>query len=129
MPATLAIPAHAAIKIGSNDVPQDEKFYMDIAETLDALTERVSRYRVSDLTVIYCNKAWAAGHDLTPAQAVGRSLDDILTPAEQVGLRSQLAILGPENPNKEWSYGPSHRQGVIVDCNNPGVATYLDETS
>jgi hypothetical protein len=35
-------------------------------------------------------------------------------------------ILGPENPTKEWSYGPTHRQGVIVDCRNPGVATNLD---
>jgi diguanylate cyclase (GGDEF)-like protein/PAS domain S-box-containing protein len=79
-------------------VPHDETYYKDIAETLDALTERVSRYRLPDLTLLYCNKAWAAGHDLTPAQAVGRSLDDILTPAERVGLRSQLAILGPDNP-------------------------------
>jgi diguanylate cyclase (GGDEF)-like protein/PAS domain S-box-containing protein len=76
----------------------DEKYYRDTAETLDALTERVSRYRLPDLTLIYCNKAWAAGHDLTPDEAVGRSLEDILTPAEQDGLRSQLAILGPDNP-------------------------------
>jgi diguanylate cyclase (GGDEF)-like protein/PAS domain S-box-containing protein len=79
-------------------VAQDENYYKDIAETLDALTERVSRYRLPDLTVLYCNKAWAAGHDLTPAQAVGRTLDTILTPAELDGLRSQLAILGPDNP-------------------------------
>jgi diguanylate cyclase (GGDEF)-like protein/PAS domain S-box-containing protein len=78
-------------------VADDEKYFEGIAETLDALTERVSRYRVSDRAVLYCNKAWAAGHSLTPAQVVGRSLDDILTPAERVGLRSQLAILGPDN--------------------------------
>jgi hypothetical protein len=35
-------------------------------------------------------------------------------------------LLGPENPTPEWSYGPAHRQGVVVDCNNPGVATCLD---
>ncbi len=76
----------------------DEKYYRDTAETLDALTERVCRYQVSDLRVIYCNTAWAVGHDLTPEEAVGRTLDDILTPAERNGVRSQLAVLGPDNP-------------------------------
>jgi diguanylate cyclase (GGDEF)-like protein/PAS domain S-box-containing protein len=79
-------------------VAHDEKYFEDIAETLDALTERVVRYRLADLTVLYCNKAWAAGHDLTPAQVVGRTLDDILTPAEMTGLEYQLARLGPDNP-------------------------------
>jgi diguanylate cyclase (GGDEF)-like protein/PAS domain S-box-containing protein len=79
-------------------VAHDEKICNDIAETLDALTERVSRYRVDDLTIIYCNRAWAAGHNLTPAQAVGRTLDSILTPAERDGLRSQLGVLGADNP-------------------------------
>lgn len=35
-------------------------------------------------------------------------------------------ILGPEDPTEDWQYGPSHRQGVIVDCNNPGQAKHLD---
>lgn len=35
-------------------------------------------------------------------------------------------ILGPEDPTEDWQYGPSHRQGVIVDCNNPGFAAPLD---
>lgn len=35
-------------------------------------------------------------------------------------------ILGPEDPTEDWQYGPSHRQGVIVDCNNPGHAKFLD---
>jgi diguanylate cyclase (GGDEF)-like protein/PAS domain S-box-containing protein len=80
-------------------VPDDEIDYKDIAETLDALTERVIRYRLPDLRISYCNKAWAAGHDLTPAQVVGRTLEEILTPAEQIGMRAQLARLGPDNPS------------------------------
>lgn len=35
-------------------------------------------------------------------------------------------ILGPEDPTPEWQYGPSHRQGVIVDIAHPGVAVSLD---
>jgi hypothetical protein len=35
-------------------------------------------------------------------------------------------ILGPENPTPDWQYGVSHRQGVIVDVSNPGLATRLD---
>lgn len=35
-------------------------------------------------------------------------------------------ILGPENPTVGWSYGPSHRQGVIVDVRNPGIAMPMD---
>ena len=35
-------------------------------------------------------------------------------------------ILGPENPTADWQYGPSHRQGVILDFTKPGVALNLD---
>ncbi|BBO31305.1 DUF3748 domain-containing protein [Lacipirellula parvula] len=35
-------------------------------------------------------------------------------------------ILGPEDPTPDWEYGPHHRQGVIVDAANPGVALNLD---
>jgi Tol biopolymer transport system component len=35
-------------------------------------------------------------------------------------------ILGPEFPTPDWSYGPSHRQGVIVDVRNPGIAGNMD---
>jgi hypothetical protein len=31
-------------------------------------------------------------------------------------------ILGPEHPTPDWQYSACHRQGVIVDANNPGVA-------
>ena len=35
-------------------------------------------------------------------------------------------ILGPENPTPDWQYGPTHRQGVIVECATPGAARNLD---
>jgi hypothetical protein len=35
-------------------------------------------------------------------------------------------ILGPENPTPDWSYSPTHRQGVIVDPDRPGIAINLD---
>jgi hypothetical protein len=35
-------------------------------------------------------------------------------------------ILGPENPTEDWSYSPTHRQGVIVDCSQPMRARNLD---
>jgi hypothetical protein len=37
-----------------------------------------------------------------------------------------IFILGPESPTPDWQYGPSRRQGVIVDTSNPGVAIPLD---
>jgi hypothetical protein len=76
----------------------DEKYYKGIAEMLDALPERVVRYRLPDLTVIYCNAAWAAGHNVAPADVIGRTLNDFLSPSEWSGLGSQLAVLGPDNP-------------------------------
>lgn len=35
-------------------------------------------------------------------------------------------ILGPEHPSPDWTYGPTHRQGVIVDCSKPGLVRNLD---
>ena len=35
-------------------------------------------------------------------------------------------ILGPEFPTPDWEYGPAHRQGVVVDLANPGIAINLD---
>ncbi|MGL6074198.1 MAG: DUF3748 domain-containing protein [Fimbriiglobus sp.] len=39
---------------------------------------------------------------------------------------SVVFILGPEYPTADWTYGPSRRQGVIVDVNRPGVIQNLD---
>jgi diguanylate cyclase (GGDEF)-like protein/PAS domain S-box-containing protein len=65
---------------------------------LDALPERVNRYRVSDHVIVYCNAAWAAQYGVEPAQALGRPVDDFLSDDELEGLRSQLEVLGPDNP-------------------------------
>jgi hypothetical protein len=35
-------------------------------------------------------------------------------------------ILGPEHPTPDWTYSPTHRQGVIVDPDRPGKAIKLD---
>ncbi len=65
---------------------------------LDALPERVNRYRVADRVIVYCNAAWAAQYNVDPGLALGRSLDQFLSEDELVGLNSQLALLGPDNP-------------------------------
>lgn len=68
------------------------------AVVLDALPERVSRYRVADHVITYCNPAWATEYGVTPAQAIGRVLDDFMSEDEAVGMRSQLELLGPDAP-------------------------------
>src|SRR5262245_35817403 len=70
----------------------------DAAAMLDALPERVNRYRISDLAITYCNAAWAAQYGVEPSAAIGLALDQFLSPDELDGLHSQLAILGPDNP-------------------------------
>ena len=70
----------------------------DASAMLDALPERVNRYRLPDLAIVYCNAAWAAQYNVDPAQAIGQPLDRFLSEDELVGLHSQLALLGPENP-------------------------------
>ncbi len=76
----------------------NDKFYRGLAEVLAVMPERVIRYRVPDLTVSYCNAAWAAGHGLVPEDVIGHKLDDFLSVAELEGLESQLALLGPAHP-------------------------------
>jgi diguanylate cyclase (GGDEF)-like protein/PAS domain S-box-containing protein len=73
----------------------DEKYYKDM---LDVLPERVIRFRLPHLTILYCNAAWAAGHNLVPADVVGRTMDDLLSPAGRADLELQLVRLSPENP-------------------------------
>lgn len=68
------------------------------AIVLDALPERISRYRVVDHVITYCNPAWATEYGITPDQAIGRVLDDFMSEDEAVGMRSQLELLGPDNP-------------------------------
>ncbi|MEO8268055.1 MAG: sensor domain-containing diguanylate cyclase [Ilumatobacteraceae bacterium] len=68
------------------------------AAMLDALPERVNRYCVSDLAILYCNAAWGAQYNVDPDDAVGRSLEEFLSDDEMDGLHQQVALLGPDNP-------------------------------
>lgn len=68
-----------------------------LAETLDALPEQVVRYRVPDLTIVYCNAAWATWYHLEPSAVLGRTLDEFLSADGKAGLAAQLARLGPHN--------------------------------
>ena len=78
---------------------RDQKHaFADSAAMLDALPERVNRYRLPDLAITYCNAAWAAQYNVDPDRAIGRPLDEFLSDDELAGLHSQLAVLGPENP-------------------------------
>ena len=86
----------------------------DAAAMLDALPERVNRYRVSDLAITYCNAAWAAQYNVEPGEAIGRRLDEFLSDDEIEGLHSQLALLGPDNR-------------VLVDTVARAVSSALDQ--
>jgi diguanylate cyclase (GGDEF)-like protein/PAS domain S-box-containing protein len=70
----------------------------DAAAMLDALPERVNRYRIADLAITYCNTAWARQYGVDPAGVIGLALDQFLSPDELEGLHSQLALLGPDTP-------------------------------
>lgn len=68
-----------------------------LAEMLDALPERVVKYRLPELTILYCNASWATMYGCEPAQVVGRPLDTFLSADGMEGLNEQLARLGPTN--------------------------------
>ena len=72
----------------------DETYYKGM---LDVLPERVIRFRLPDLTILYCNAAWSSSHHLTPAEAIGRTMDELLSPAARADLELQLVQLSPEN--------------------------------
>ncbi|MEY2552353.1 MAG: hypothetical protein QOC57_213 [Ilumatobacteraceae bacterium] len=76
----------------------DEDRYRALAEVLDSLPERVVRYRLPELTIVYCNASWAAWYHLEPGEVLGHSLDEFLSEDGRAGLASQLAVLGPDNP-------------------------------
>jgi diguanylate cyclase (GGDEF)-like protein/PAS domain S-box-containing protein len=69
-----------------------------LGEMLDALPELVVRFRLPDLTILYCNASWAAWYSSEPAQVIGRPLDQFLSADGLVGLAAQLTRLGPDNP-------------------------------
>src|ERR1700712_5669123 len=70
---------------------------VDVAQMLDALPERVVRYRMDDLRVTYCNAAWAAAHGSTAIGVIGHTLDEFLSPSEMLCLDAQLARFDPRN--------------------------------
>jgi len=78
------------------DTTIDQTFSAEVM--LDLLPEHVNRFRVEDHVITYCNTAWAALYDIDRHVATGRRLDEFLSPDEMDGLRSQLAVLGPDNP-------------------------------
>lgn len=80
-------------------------------ETLDLLMEWVVRFRADDLTVLYCNRAWAAQHGRPPADLVGKHLADLLEPEEMVWAERQVARLGPDTP---LLYDPTARPSLRV---------------
>jgi diguanylate cyclase (GGDEF)-like protein/PAS domain S-box-containing protein len=73
----------------------DEIYYKGM---LDVLPERVIRFRLPDLTILYCNAAWAAGHGMSPDEVIGSTMDEMLSLAGRADLELQLVRLGPDNP-------------------------------
>lgn len=69
-----------------------------LAAMLDALPERIARYRQRDLLVLYCNAAKAADYGLEPKDLIGRDISVGLGPDKTEELRVHLAQLGPERP-------------------------------
>ena len=76
----------------------NEQYYQRLEEVLDSLPERVVRYRVPDLTIVYCNVSWAGWYDLTPEQVLGRSLLEFLSEDGKAGLATQLERLDSDHP-------------------------------
>ncbi|MEP7204336.1 MAG: sensor domain-containing diguanylate cyclase [Ilumatobacteraceae bacterium] len=72
----------------------DETYFMGI---LDALPERVVRFRLPDLTICYCNAAWAAGHQLDPDDVIHKTMGDYLSEYELSALRLKLAGLDSDH--------------------------------
>jgi diguanylate cyclase (GGDEF)-like protein/PAS domain S-box-containing protein len=77
---------------------QQSREVRGLGEMLDALPELVVRFRLPDLTILYCNASWAAWYDNDPAHVIGRPLDQFLSADGLAGLAAQLARLGPDNP-------------------------------
>ncbi len=76
-------------------VSVNEDYHKDM---IDVLPERVIRFRLPDLTIVYCNAAWANGHSLDPADVIGRAMGEMLSPAAMSDLEVQLRRLSPDNP-------------------------------
>lgn len=69
-----------------------------LGEMLDALPELVVRFRLPELTILYCNASWAAWYSSAPVHVIGRPLDEFLSADGLAGLDAQLTRLSPDNP-------------------------------
>jgi diguanylate cyclase (GGDEF)-like protein/PAS domain S-box-containing protein len=76
----------------------DQQRESDAARMLDLLPELVNRFRVDDLTIVYCNQAWADFYGVDREMAMGQQLDTFLSADDTAGLHDQLARLTPESP-------------------------------
>jgi PAS domain S-box-containing protein len=65
----------------------------DLRAMLDALPERIARYRLDDLRVLYCNAAKAAQYGLTSEQLIGRQLSEVLPGPDIARIRKHLSQL------------------------------------
>jgi len=90
---------------------QDQGFH---AEMLDALDDRVCRFRVDDLTITYCNDAWARSMGSTPAAAIGRPLAAFLPDDAVAGVRHLLAERGEDDGESRRETKLRHVDGRVV---------------
>ena len=70
----------------------------DAAAMLDALAERVNRFRVADLAITYCNAAWAAQYDSTPTEPPRPHAGPVPVPRRARRPPLATALLGPDRP-------------------------------
>ena len=97
--------AGARIEVQRADLPLSDSPLSDLplgdlplTEMLDLLTERIALYRVDDLTVVYCNRAWARANGARPDDLIGRTMPEVLSAAEVDGLLRQVARLSVTTP-------------------------------
>ena len=81
---------------------------------LDALDDRVCRFRVDDLTITYCNVAWARSMGSTPAAAIGRPLAAFLPDDAVAGVRHLLAERGEGDGESRRETKLRHVDGRVV---------------
>ncbi|MBI4936118.1 MAG: sensor domain-containing diguanylate cyclase [Actinobacteria bacterium] len=82
----------------ARELREQRAAFENAAMMLDVLPELVSRFRLPDHVITYCNAAWAAQYNRTPGNAVGQPLEAFLSDDELAGLSSQLTLLGPDAP-------------------------------
>lgn len=93
-----------------------------LAAVLDALPERVIRYRADDLTILYANLAMAREYGLTPEMLRGRRLDEVLDEPAFGRRRHNLDALTPDDPVRQIVLGVPGRRIEWVDRLLPDAA-------